>query len=72
MFFDHLSSEDKQWLECGRTSGFSKEFNHGQLVMGRAAKEEIFPKIERWLMERNSLEQTPEMTEYSTVKPVNS
>lgn len=54
VFFDHLSSEDKQWLECGLNNGFSKDYNHGQLVMGRAAKKEIFPKIQTWLTERNT------------------
>ena len=72
VFFDHLSSDDKQWLECGRTAGFSKDYNHGQLVMGRAAKEEIFPKIEQWLMDRNPTLKSPENVNSRTANPVNS
>ena len=48
--YDALGSENKAWLECGIAHGFSKNYTHGQLVMGRAAKAEIFPKISEWLL----------------------
>ena len=53
-FFDHLGSEDNSWIVCSIDSGFSKEFSHGQLIRGRAARNEVFPLIINWLKERNN------------------
>lgn len=51
--YDHIGSDDKAWLECSLKKGFSRNFTHGQLVKGRAAREEIYPKIGEWLAARN-------------------
>ena len=51
--FDHMNSEDKSWLECSVSNGFSKNYAHGQLVRGSAAQSEIFPRIGEWLSERS-------------------
>lgn len=50
---DHIGSDDKSWLECSLQQGLSRNFTHGQLVKGRAAREEIYPKIGEWLIKRN-------------------
>lgn len=48
-FYDQLQSEDKNWLVCNKQQGFSKDFSHGQLVRGSAARSELFPLIAQWL-----------------------
>lgn len=52
LVYDALGSKNKTWVECGIAHGFSKNFTHGQLVMGRAAKAEIFPKVSQWLLKQ--------------------
>ncbi len=52
--YDGLGSVDKQWMICAREHGFSKDFNHGQLVLGSTAKNELFPLIAEWLAARNT------------------
>ncbi len=54
-FFDQLGSADKSWVLCSAQMGFSKDFSHGQLIRGRAARNEVFPKVLDWLLERNKL-----------------
>jgi alpha-beta hydrolase superfamily lysophospholipase len=38
-----------EYLLCGRETGFSCDYGHGDLVLGREAPKEIFPRIEAWL-----------------------
>ena len=52
-FFDALGGEDNSWLLCATANGFSKDYTHGQLVRGRAAKAEVFPKVANWLIEQS-------------------
>ena len=52
-FYENIGSQDKSWLECSRAEGFSKDYNHGQLVRGSATKNEVFPKIAEWFIQRN-------------------
>ena len=52
-FFDALGGKDKSWLLCGTASGFSKDYSHGQLIRGRAAKAEVFPRVSNWLIEQS-------------------
>jgi len=51
--FDALGSADKSWLLCAEDAGFSMDFTHAQLVIGREARKEIFPKVGDWLKQRN-------------------
>jgi poly(3-hydroxyalkanoate) synthetase len=53
-FFNALGSTDKTWLLCAEMSGFSKDFSHGELVIGREARAELFPRVGEWLRVRNS------------------
>jgi oxygen-independent coproporphyrinogen-3 oxidase len=50
--FEGLGAVDKTWVLCGASTGFSRDFSHGQLVRGRAARAEIFPLIRDWLAAR--------------------
>jgi pimeloyl-ACP methyl ester carboxylesterase len=53
--FTQLGSVDKSWQVCSIDNGFSKDFSHGQLIRGSAAKKEIFVKITEWLQQRNQV-----------------
>lgn len=41
---------EKEILTAGRAEGFSAEYGHGDLVFGRQAPREIFPRIRDWLL----------------------
>lgn len=47
--YQQLASQQKEMIICSKADGFSRDFSHGQLVRGRAARQEIFPKIQHWL-----------------------
>jgi len=53
-FFNSLGSTDKSWLLCAESTGFSQNFTHEQLVIGREAHSEVFPHVGNWLVQRNS------------------
>lgn len=52
-FFDALGGEGNSWLLCGTANGFSKDYSHGQLIRGRAATAEVFPRVSHWLIEQS-------------------
>jgi oxygen-independent coproporphyrinogen-3 oxidase len=52
-FFDALGAQDKSWLLCATDTGFSKDYSHGQLIRGRAAKAEVYPAVTSWLVEQS-------------------
>ena len=41
-----------EYLLCSTGTGFACDYGHGDLVLGRSAPDEIFPRIEAWLRER--------------------
>jgi predicted alpha/beta hydrolase len=45
----HLPPRTATYLEAGRGQGFSVDYGHVDLVLGRAAPAEIFPAIADWL-----------------------
>ncbi len=47
--FDLLPGDDKQFFEAGPVSGLSAGYSHIDLVFGRNAPTEIFPRIVGWL-----------------------
>ena len=47
--FKLTGSRDKTYLLCGRDGGFSQDFDHVGLVVSRAARDEVWPKIVEWL-----------------------
>lgn len=49
-----LGSTDKTFLIVGRESGFSVDFGHDDLLAGRAAPAEVFPRIADWLAARST------------------
>jgi hypothetical protein len=39
----------RELLRASRMAGFSADYGHGDLVLGRRAPEEIFPRLSEWL-----------------------
>jgi oxygen-independent coproporphyrinogen-3 oxidase len=53
--YEAIGSVDKTWLVCSISNHFSKDFTHGKLIRGEAAKNEIFPQVGEWLKKRNAI-----------------
>lgn len=47
--FERLGSADKTLLLFGRSEGRTVDYGHGDLLLGRAAPDEVFPAIATWL-----------------------
>ncbi len=47
--FKLVGSRDKTFLLCGRDGGFSEDFDHAGILVSRAAREEVWPKILEWI-----------------------
>ena len=41
-----------QYVLAGKEQGFRCDYGHGDLVLGKCAPEEIFPRVEQWLRSR--------------------
>jgi len=39
----------REWLLASRADGFSADYGHGDLLFGRRAPEEIYPRLSEWL-----------------------
>lgn len=50
--FEMLGSGDRTFMECGRRTGFSVDFDHPGLVVSRAARQEIWPIVLEWMAAR--------------------
>jgi len=46
---EHLPARTATYLEAGRAQGYSVDYGHVDLVLGRAAPAEVFPVIADWL-----------------------
>ena len=51
--FEAFGSPDKTFLLAGVEDGFSLDFGHDDLLAGRAAPAEVFPRIADWLALRS-------------------
>lgn len=49
---DAMTAADVEYLVAGKEHGFRCDYGHGDLVLGKCAPEEIFPRVERWLARR--------------------
>jgi pimeloyl-ACP methyl ester carboxylesterase len=47
--YDRSGADSKELLVCGREHGFSADYGHIDLVFGRRAREEVFPRLRDWL-----------------------
>ena len=51
--YEALSGQDKTWILCARSAGFSEDFDHTRIVASRAAQREVWPRINEWLVKRS-------------------
>ncbi len=47
--FDATGSQDKEWVLLGKARGFSRDYEHVQMIVSKAASEEVWPRIAEWL-----------------------
>jgi pimeloyl-ACP methyl ester carboxylesterase len=50
--YELIESPDKTLMLCGRATTYSEDFNHVSILVGRAARTEIWPKILTWMRQR--------------------
>jgi pimeloyl-ACP methyl ester carboxylesterase len=50
--YEHVASKDKTFRLFGLAWGDSIDYGHDDLILGKRAKEEVFPVIEKWLQDR--------------------
>ena len=44
-----VGSRDKRFLEFGRASGCKEDYGHIDLILGKRAKDEVWPHIRAWI-----------------------
>ena len=52
-FIGHMSSGDKTWVLLSREQGYSQDYDHPGIVIARAAQDEVWPQVLRWLQSRH-------------------
>ncbi|KWT12612.1 MULTISPECIES: alpha/beta fold hydrolase [Pseudomonas syringae group] len=61
MLFDQIGGDQpKQFLCLGREHGFSEDFGHVQMLVSKAAQQQVWPRVIDWLRERSVPEQVAE------------
>ena len=53
--YEHVSSKDKAFRLFGLAWGDSIDYGHDDLILGKRAREEVYPVIKKWLEERARL-----------------
>jgi len=48
--FEHISSKNKQLHIFSKLNGYSADYGHCDLILGKKSKEEIYPYIYNWLI----------------------
>lgn len=51
--YEHVGSTDKTYSELGVANGFRVDYGHIDLVLGKNARQEVYPLIRDWLHNRN-------------------
>jgi predicted alpha/beta hydrolase len=51
-FVGHFASTDKTFIRAGTDTGYSTDYDHPGIVVGKPAREEIWPLVLEWLKER--------------------
>ena len=47
--FEALGSDDKKFVLAARSQGFSTDYGHVDLILGKRARDEIYPNIAEWI-----------------------
>ncbi len=58
--FEQIGSEHRQFLCLSREHGFSEDFDHVQMLVSKAAQQQVWPRVIEWLGERSVPEQVAE------------
>ena len=53
MSYENVGSTDRTYAEMGLSGGFSADYGHIDLVLGRNASREVYPLISNWLAQRS-------------------
>lgn len=48
--YDRIASDRKDFLVLGRDQGQEEDYGHGDLLMGKNVRREVFPRILEWLV----------------------
>ncbi len=48
--YDRIASDRKDFLVLGREQGQEEDYGHGDLLMGKNVRREVFPRILEWLV----------------------
>lgn len=56
---ERLGSPDKTFLVAGRKTGFAHDYSHVDLLLGKHAHEDIFPRVAEWLDAHRPAEAAP-------------
>ncbi len=51
--YELVGSEDRSYLLMGKAWGYSADYGHGDLMVGRMTPRDLFPEIARWLEARD-------------------
>ena len=51
--YEHVGSEDKTYVEMGAAKGFSGDYGHMDIVLGKNSRKEVFPMVYEWLRKRD-------------------
>jgi pimeloyl-ACP methyl ester carboxylesterase len=61
--FYKAPSQDKELIVLSKASGFSADYGHGDLILGKRAREEVFPIVERFLWTHRRDDSAPARSE---------
>jgi predicted alpha/beta hydrolase len=53
--FDVVGSRDKEFVVCGKTAGFTEEYDHTRIIASRPAGQEVWPVILTWMRKRDAV-----------------
>jgi pimeloyl-ACP methyl ester carboxylesterase len=57
--YDRSGASSKELLVCGREHGFSSDYGHIDLVFGKKARDEVFPRIREWFRKHDTTVPAP-------------
>lgn len=68
---DRLKVADKQLRMFGRINGYSADYGHDDIIIGRNAKSEVFGVLHKWLTDHPATEPTTQPTSKPKLRLIN-
>ena len=56
--YEHCAMAPRAFLSLGKAQGFSSDFGHVEMLIGKAAQAEVWPVVQHWLQEQQLPEQS--------------